>query len=268
MSKLFLVSLGPGRADLLTPAAKTAIQISSDLVGYGLYLDMLGELTQGELTQGKLLHDKPLGEEINRARHSLDLAAAGKTVSLISSGDIGIYAMATLVFELLDRQTKNQENSPQWLDVEIESIPGISAMQLLSSASGALLGHDFCTISLSDLLTPWSIIETRIHAAGQGDFVVSFYNPVSQRRNWQLNSARDILLQYRNHKTPVVLGRNLGRQQESITTTTLEYLNAKDVDMLTCVIVGNRETKIIRPPKHSKMGSKVYTPRGYAGKMQ
>ncbi|WP_286239416.1 precorrin-3B C(17)-methyltransferase [Neptuniibacter halophilus] len=258
MTQLFVVGTGPGDAQLVAPKALQAIAASSDLVAYGLYLDLLGEVCDG-----KQHHDLPLGEEIGRARLALDLAAGGKTTALISSGDIGIYAMATLVFELLDQQLQGRENNPQWLDVEIEVIPGISAMQAGSSRVGAMLGHDFCTISLSDLLTPWKTIEKRIHSAGAGDFVVSFYNPVSKKRDWQLNRARDILLQYRPAETPVLLGRQLTRDDESVRIITLAELDAKDVDMFTLVSVGNSESR------HIINGSKewVYTPRGYSKKL-
>jgi len=227
-------------------------------VAYGLYLDLLGKICNG-----KTHHDLPLGEEIGRARLALDLAASGKTTSLVSSGDIGIYAMATLVFELLDQQLSSKEQHPEWLDVEIEVIPGISAMQAGAAAVGAMLGHDFCTISLSNLLTPWETIEKRIHSAGQGDFVISFYNPVSKKRDWQLNMARDILLDYRPATSPVLIGRQLTREDQEITIITLEQLDAKDVDMFTLVSVGNSESR------HIINGSKewVYTPRGYSKKL-
>lgn len=258
MSKLFVVGTGPGDLQLLAPKAAQAIQASSDLVAYGLYLDLLGQICDG-----KTHHDLPLGEEIGRARLALDLAASGKTTALISSGDIGIYAMATLVFELLDLQLAGKENHPEWLDVEIEVIPGISAMQAGAAAVGAMLGHDFCTVSLSNLLTPWETIEKRIHSAGQGDFVVSFYNPVSKKRDWQLNTARDILLTYRPTSTPVLIGRQLTREDQEITIITLDQLDAKDVDMFTLVSVGNSESR------HIVNGSKewVYTPRGYSKKL-
>jgi precorrin-3B C17-methyltransferase len=258
MTKLFVVGTGPGDSRLVAPKAISAIKASNDLVAYGLYLDILGDVCDG-----KQHHVLPLGEEIGRARLALDLAAAGKTTSLISSGDIGIYAMATLVFELLDRQLQGEENHPEWLDVEIEVIPGISAMQAGAARVGAMLGHDFCTVSLSDLLTPWETIEKRIHCAGSGDFVVSFYNPVSKKRDWQLNTARDILLQYRPASTPVLIGRQLTRPDESIKIVTLAQLDAKDVDMFTLVSVGNSESR------HIVNGSKewVYTPRGYKKKL-
>jgi precorrin-3B C17-methyltransferase len=168
-----------------------------------------------------------------------------------------------LVFELLDLQLAGKENHPEWLDVEIEVIPGISAMQAGAAAVGAMLGHDFCTVSLSNLLTPWETIEKRIHSAGQGDFVVSFYNPVSKKRDWQLNTARDILLTYRPASTPVLIGRQLTREDQEITIITLDQLDAKDVDMFTLVSVGNSESR------HIVNGSKewVYTPRGYSKKL-
>ena len=271
MTKLYLISTGPGDKDLVAPKAIKAIGQCSDLVAYGLYLDLLGRVCDG-----KQHHDLPLGEEIGRARLALDLAASGKTTALISSGDIGIYAMATLVFELLDQQLQGKVDqqslqrdgypvvdSKKWLDVEIEVVPGISAMQAGASRIGAMLGHDFCTISLSDLLTPWETIEKRIHACGQGDFVVSFYNPRSKKRDWQINTARDILLQYRPAETPVLLGRQLTREDENITITTLEKLDAADVDMFTLVSVGNSESR------HIMNGDKewVYTPRGYSKKL-
>ena len=258
MTKLYLVSSGPGDQDFVSPRAVAAVKASTDLVAYGLYLDLLGELCDN-----KTHHDLPLGQEIDRARLSLDLVASGKTTALVSSGDIGIYAMATLVFELLDEQLKGNENHPEWLDVEIEVVPGISAMQAASSRAGAMLGHDFCTISLSDLLTPWQTIEKRLHACGEGDFVVSFYNPRSVKRDWQINTARDVLLKYRPAETPVILGKHLTRDEESMTITTLGELHSDNVDMFTLVSVGNSESK------HISYGEQewVYTPRGYSKKL-
>ena len=226
MKKLYIVGTGPGDKELVVPKALTAVAHSSDLVAYGLYLELLGDVCAG-----KTHHDLPLGEEIGRARLALDLAASGKTTSLISSGDVGIYAMATLVFELLDLQLQKKESHPEWLDVDIEVVPGISAMQAGASRVGALLGHDFCTISLSDLLTPWETILKRLHACGQGDFVVSFYNPRSKKRDWQINTARDVLLEYRPASTPVLIGRQLTREDETINIIRLDELDAKDIDM-------------------------------------
>lgn len=258
MTKLYLIGTGPGDKDLIAPKATAAVIASSDLVAYGLYLDLLGSICED-----KTHHDLPLGEEIGRARLALDLAASGKVTALISSGDIGIYAMATLVFELLDQQLLGKHNHPEWLDVDIEVVPGISAMQAGASRVGAMLGHDFCTISLSDLLTPWQTIEKRLHASGEGDFVVSFYNPRSKKRDWQINTARDILLQYRPKDSPVLLGRQISRDDENIAITTLEKLHSDDVDMFTLVSVGNSESR------HIINGTKewIYTPRGYSKKL-
>ena len=182
------------------------------------------------------------------------LAASGKRVALVSSGDAGIYAMASLVFELVDT-----EDDPAWRRLAIELVPGISALQALAARGGAPLGHDFCAISLSDLLTPWHIIEKRVQAAAEGDFVIALYNPVSKRRTEQLMIARDILLQSRPPDTPVLLGRNLGRAGEQIDIMTLRALESDQVDMLTTIIIGCSTTRQI-----SSGGKKrVYTPRGY-----
>ncbi|MEM7563305.1 MAG: precorrin-3B C(17)-methyltransferase [Pseudomonadota bacterium] len=257
-AKLYIIGTGPGHSDLVTPRASAAIAASTDLVAYGLYLDLLGDVCAG-----KTRHEMPLGEEIERARKALDLAASGHATALISSGDIGIYAMATLVFELLDLQQQGKENHPEWLQVECEVVPGISAMQAAASRCGALLGHDFCTISLSNLLTPWETIVKRLHAAGAGDFVVSFYNPRSKKRDWQIETARDILLEYRPAETPVILGRQLSREDESIQIITLQELNAADVDMFTLVSVGNSESRHFSTAQQQW----VYTPRGYSKKL-
>ena len=258
MQKLFLVSTGPGHSDFLTSATRKAIEASSDIVGYGLYLDLLGNLVAD-----KACHTTNLGQEIDRAALALNLAADGKATALVSSGDIGIYAMASVVFELMERQELNSVAFPQWADVEVKVVPGISAMQAASSRVGALLGHDFCTISLSDLLTPWQTIEKRIHSAGQGDFVVSFYNPVSQKRNWQLDRAVEILLQYRPATTPAILARNVTRPTERVQQLSLSDVRAQNVDMFTLVSVGNSESRRFT----TSHGSYIYTPRGYSGKL-
>jgi precorrin-3B C17-methyltransferase len=252
VTTLYLLSTGPGASDYLPPLAVNALAQSQHLVAYGLYLDLLGSLTDN-----KQRHELPLGEEVERARLALNLAAEGHTTALISSGDIGIYAMATLVFELIDQQQLTK--SSPWDNVIIEVIPGISAIQTLASRAGAPIAHDFCTISLSDLLTPWEVIENRLHAAGKGDFVIAFYNPVSRKRQWQLEKARQILLNYRDAKTPVIIGKNLTRKNETILHTTLQAFDIAQVDMLTLVMVGNSESKRIETSQKQW----VYTPRGY-----
>jgi len=253
VTTLYLLSTGPGASDYLPPLAVKALAESQHLVAYGLYLDLLGSLTDN-----KQCHELPLGKEVERARLALDLAAEGKPTALISSGDIGIYAMATLVFELLDQQQQLSKSS-SWDNITIEVIPGISAIQALASRAGAPIAHDFCTISLSDLLTPWQVIEKRLHAAGEGDFVIAFYNPVSRKRQWQLEQARQILLNYRDAKTPVIIGKNLTRENETIIHTSLQDLDIKQVDMLTLVMIGNSESKRIETAQKQW----VYTPRGY-----
>jgi cobalt-precorrin 5A hydrolase/precorrin-3B C17-methyltransferase len=197
---------------------------------------------------------------------ALDLAAGGRDVALVCSGDAGIYAMATLVYELIDRggnqASGNQASGNQdWPRVEIRGLPGVSAMQVAAARIGAPLGHDFCAISLSDLLTPWPVIERRLQAAAAGDFVIAFYNPVSQRRRSQLQAAKEILLRHRPAATPVVVARNLGRPGERVAVVALEALDIDAIDMLSLVIVGSSETRMVSRPDG---GVWVYTPRGYA----
>ncbi|MDF2366122.1 precorrin-3B C(17)-methyltransferase [Sneathiella sp.] len=252
--KLSVIGIGPGQEPWRTPEASRLIEDATDLVAYGLYLDLLGHSIDG-----KTRHDFGLGEEEKRVRAALDLAAEGKNVALISSGDIGIYAMATLVFELIDREGK-----PNWNRLDIEVTPGISALQAAAARAGAPLGHDFCTISLSDLLTPWEVIEKRITAAAEGDFVISFYNPVSMKRRTQLHAAKKILLEHRPMDTPVIIARNLGRETENVSFVTLSDLDPERIDMLTLVMVGSSESRITTTNSDTK--NWVYTPRGYSGK--
>jgi cobalt-precorrin 5A hydrolase/precorrin-3B C17-methyltransferase len=226
------------------------LEEAGHLVGYGLYLELLGDLVRG-----KALHETGLGDETGRARRALDLAAAGESVALISSGDAGIYGLATLVFDLLDR-----EDRPDWRRIELAVSPGLSALQAAAARAGAPLGHDFCAISLSDLLTPWPAIETRLKAAAAADFVVALYNPRSQRRRDQLVAAKAIFLEHRPPDTPVLLARNLGRAEESVTCVGLAELDPEAVDMLTLVMIGASSTRRVAGT------SWVYTPRGYAGK--
>ena len=266
---LFIVGTGPGTPEWRLPEAEKMLRKATDWVGYGLYLDLISDLHNGQE-----LHYFDLGQEEVRVRHALNLAAQGKTVALVSSGDPGIYAMATLVFELLEtgrfRNTVNSneigpsvsgENSTaHWQRIHVEATPGISALQAASARIGAPLGHDFCTISLSDLLTPWETIVRRIRAAAEGDFVIAFYNPVSQRRTTQLAQAKEILLKHRPAETPVVLARNLGRKEEQVKVVLLEKLDPTQVDMLTVVLVGSSQTRRLHLPNGEV---RVYTPRGY-----
>jgi cobalt-precorrin 5A hydrolase/precorrin-3B C17-methyltransferase len=253
--RLAVVGIGPGHAGGRTAEAEAAVRASTDLVGYRLYLDLLGPLAAS-----KTLHAFDLGQEEARVRAALALAAEGRSVALISSGDAGIYAMASLVFEVIERGA-----NADWARVEIVGIPGVSAMQVAAARLGAPLGHDFCAISLSDLLTPWPVIEQRLSAAAAGDFVVALYNPVSQRRRTQLIAARDILLKLRAPDTPAAIARNLGRDGEALHLTTLAALDPAAVDMLSIVLIGSSTTRRIKRPDG---GEWLYTPRGYDSKSE
>ncbi|MDP6953434.1 MAG: precorrin-3B C(17)-methyltransferase, partial [Alphaproteobacteria bacterium] len=246
--RLAVIGIGPGAAEWRTPEASRLIAESTDLVGYGFYLDLLGPV-------GGERHAYALGEEEKRVDAALDLAGEGRQVALICSGDAGIYAMAALVFERLERCAK-----PAWRPVEVVVAPGISALQAAAARAGAPLGHDFCAISLSDLMTPWEVIERRIEAAAKGDFVIAFYNPVSKRRRRGLAEARRILLEHRADDTPVLLARSLGRADESVAPTTLGALSVDDVDMMTLVMVGASGTRTLARDFATPW---VYTPRGY-----
>jgi len=244
--RLWVVGIGPGGASWRSPEASAALAAATDLVGYRLYLDLLGEVPVG-----KARHATDLGAEAERVTIALDLAARGRDVALVCSGDAGVYALASLVFETLDRTPERAD----WRRAEIAICPGISAMQAAAARAGAPLGHDFCAISLSDLLTPRAVIERRVRAAAQGGFVIAFYNPMSLRRRALLPWAREMLLEHRPPETPVVVARDLGRSGESVALTTLEALDPETVDMLTLVLIGSSETR--------RFGRWVYTPRGY-----
>ncbi len=254
--KLFVVGIGPGSGDWCSPEATAMLMLASDWVGYSLYLELVADLSAG-----KTRHDFGLGAEEERVRHAMELAGQGREVALVCSGDAGIYAMATLVFELLERG----QLSDAARRIDISVAPGISALQAAAARAGAPLGHDFCTISLSDLLTPWADIQKRVTAAAQGDFVIAFYNPVSQRRRTQLVWARDELLAHRPADTPVVLAANLGREGETVRIVTLCELQVDEVDMLTVVLVGSSQTRALRAGDGRTW---VYTPRGYEAKAE
>ena len=249
---LSIIGTGPGDAAHRIPITDSAVGAATDLVGYGPYLDLLGAAARG-----KQRHDFDLGAEEDRCRRALELAATGRNVALVSSGDPGIFAMASLVFELLDR-----DPDPACQRIAITVHPGVSAMQLAAARAGAPLGHDFCAISLSDLLTPWAAIETRLRAAAQADFVVALYNPASRRRRQQFETARDILLAHRPDDTPVIVARNLARPGEQVTIIPLAELSIDAIDMLTIVIVGNSQSRTIT----GGASRWAYTPRGYAAK--
>ena len=253
--KVMLVGIGPGQSVWRTPEATAMIASADELVGYGFYIDLLKGLGEG-----KMRKDFALGEEEARCRYALEEAAKGRDVAIICSGDAGIYAMGALVFELLGRDRTNGGVSDAAGRVEVVTAPGISALQAAAARSGAILGHDFCTISLSDLLTPWEAIEKRIKAAAEGDFVIAFYNPVSKRRREGLAKAKAILLDHRPDDTPVVLATSLGRPEEQIRHRHLADLEVDEVDMMTVVMIGASTSKHISRGD----GTVVYTPRGYA----
>ncbi len=246
--RLAIIGIGPGDPGWRTPEASAALAQASDVVGYSLYLDLLGRAIEG-----KSCHSSAIGDEEARVRLALDLAAAGGSVALVSSGDAGIYGLAPLVFELLDTKAK-----PEWRTIDLMVIPGISAFQAAAARAGGPLGHDFCVISLSDLMTSWETIQTRLEAAAMGDFVVALYNPRSARRQVQLAEATDILLRLRSPETPVFIGRNLGRDEEQRQVICLSELAGADIDMLTIVLVGNSCTRRIDGDS-----PRLYTPRGY-----
>ena len=250
--RLALVGLGPGAAGWRTPEATTLLDDAEDWVGYRGYLELL----EAKPWQRVVRHAFALGEEEVRAHRALDLAAGGRRVALVSSGDPGIYAMAALVFELLERG----ENAA-WQRIAVVVSPGVSALQAAAARAGAPLGHDFCAISLSDLLTPWPEIERRLEAAAGGDFVTVLYNPASEHRRHGLAHAVAILHAARPPATPVVHARNLGRAGETVTITPLAELDLSAVDMLSVLIVGSSRTRILPGPGGRRL---AYTPRGYS----
>ncbi|MGI9436808.1 MAG: precorrin-3B C(17)-methyltransferase [Geminicoccaceae bacterium] len=246
---LAIIGIGPGASDWRTPEAERLLEDADDWVGYQGYLNLL--VKQGLAK----VHGFSLGEEEDRARAALDLAASGRSVALISSGDAGIYAMASLTFELLHREQK-----PAWERIDITVSPGISALQAAAARVGAPLGHDFCAISLSDLLTPWRVIEQRLEAAAKGDFVVALYNPASNKRRQGLSRALAILGAARVPTTPVVIGKNLGRAGEAIDVVEIRAFDEDSIDMLSLIIIGSSRTEIAERLHGRPI---VYTPRGY-----
>ena len=256
--RLALVGLGPGGRAWRSHEAETELIAATDWVGYGLYLDLATDLQAG-----KRLHRFPLGAEEERVCAALTLAGQGRKVALVCSGDPGIYAMASLVFELMDPDGSGANAPDGARRAEIVVIPGISAVQAAAARAGAMIGHDFCCISLSDLLTPWTAIEARLAAAAEGDFVVGLYNPRSMRRRDQMPRALAILGAHRLAETPVIVAHSLGRGDERIETTTLADLDPETVDMMSVVLVGATSTRTFTAGDGRR---RTYTPRGYAAK--
>ncbi len=246
--RLFLIGFGPGAHDQLTLRARQAIAESEVVIGYTTYIKLIAEMLAG-----KEVIRKGMTEELDRATEAIELARAGRTVALVSSGDIGVYGMAGPTFELLREQGWKPGESPQ-----VEVIAGVTALSSCAARLGAPLTHDFAAISLSDLLTPWPVIERRLEAAGQGDFVIALYNPQSKRRTWQLKRTQEILLRYRAPATPVGIVKSAYRKLESVVLTDLEHMTEYEVGMLTTILVGNSNTVAFE--------GMMLTPRGYTNK--
>ncbi|MCW3607140.1 precorrin-3B C(17)-methyltransferase [Burkholderia cenocepacia] len=248
--RLTVLGLGPGAAAWLTPAARAALADATDILGYTTYVNMAGPFRADQR-----VHGTDNREEMQRARHAFELAAEGRRVAVVSSGDPGVFAMAAAVLEALD-----EARDPQWAAVDLRVEPGISASLATAAQAGAPLGHDFCAISLSDNLKPWGVIETRLQHAAQADLVMAFYNPISRARPWQLDRALDIVRAHRAADTVVVLGRDIGRPGATLATTTLGALRSDQVDMRTMVIVGSSTTRRFAIGNAREW---VYTPRWY-----
>jgi cobalt-precorrin 5A hydrolase/precorrin-3B C17-methyltransferase len=245
IGKLLLVGTGPGNLDQMTPAAQTAVASADAVIGYNLYIDLIAPILQ----KHQIVEALPITKERDRATRAIELATWGLNVAVISSGDSGIYGMAGLVME--DLQASGWDGkSPR-----VEVFPGVSAFQSAAARVGTPLMHDFCAVSLSDLLTPWEVIVKRLEAAAAADFVTALYNPKSKTRTQQLDVAREIFLKHRNPDTPVAVVRSVYRENEQITITTLDKLLDVPVDMLTTVLIGNQSTR--------SYGEWMITPRGY-----
>jgi len=251
--RLAVIGLGPGAAELMVPAVKAELARATDVLGYETYVRMAGPFRDDQIQ-----HCTDNREEMQRARHAFRLAAEGRSVIVVSSGDPGVFAMAAAVLEAL-----HESDDPAWHSVDLEILPGVSASLATAAQAGAPLGHDFCVMSLSDNLKPWSIIEKRLDLAAEADLALAFYNPISRARPWQLGRALEIVAQHRTPQTPVVLGRDIGRPGQTLRTTTLGALTADQVDMRTMVLIGSSTTCTF---PRATGGDWVYTPRWYGEK--
>ena len=248
--EMSVVGIGPGDSGTLTPDARAAIESAGHVVAYRRYLDLISPLLRGQR-----VHAYALGEERARVEKAIRLAAGGERVALVCSGDPGVYAMASLVMEMLDGAP-----DPAWSRIALRVVPGVSAMQAAAARAGAPIGHDFCAVSLSDLLTPRPAIEARLAAAAAADFVIALYNPVSAARRDTFARALGILRAHRTPDTPVVVARNLGREGEGVAVLSLGALDPARIDMTTTLIVGSSATRAFT---HGT-STRAYTPRGYA----
>ncbi|PIB55704.1 precorrin-3B C(17)-methyltransferase [Pseudomonas sp. 2995-1] len=251
--RLAVIGLGPGAAELMVPAVKAELARCTDVLGYETYVRMAGPFRADQVQ-----HCTDNREEMQRARHAFELAAQGRSVVVVSSGDPGVFAMAAAVIEAL-----HESSDPAWHQVDLEILPGVSASLATAAQAGAPLGHDFCVMSLSDNLKPWSIIEKRLDLASQADLALAFYNPISRSRPWQLGRALEIVALHRTPQTPVVLGRDIGRPGQTLRVTTLGQLTPDQVDMRTMVLIGSSTTCTF---PRAGGGEWVYTPRWYGEK--
>ena len=245
MSKLYVVGLGPGGAEYMTEEARAALARADVLVGYTVYLDLVRDMFPD-----KEIFTTPMRQEIERCRRALEMASGGKTVAMLSSGDAGVYGMAGLILEM----------SGEFPEVEIEVVAGVTAALSGAAALGAPLMHDFCVISLSDLLTPWETIKRRLRCAAEGDFAVCIYNPCSKKRRDHLRRACDILLDVKSPDTVSGWVRNIGREGQEMKILTLGELRDEELDMFTTVFVGSSKTR--------RIGDRMVTPRGNENKEQ
>ena len=248
--RLAVIGLGPGAAELMVPAVKAELARATDVLGYETYVRMAGPFREDQV-----LHCTDNREEMQRARHAFELAAQGRSVIVVSSGDPGVFAMAAAVLETL-----HESSEPSWHSVDLEILPGVSASLATAAQAGAPLGHDFCVMSLSDNLKPWAIIEKRLDLAAEADLALAFYNPISRARPWQLGQALEIVGRHRTPETVVVLGRDIGRPGQTLRVTTLGELTPDQVDMRTMVLIGSSTTCVF---PRAEGGEWVYTPRWY-----
>ena len=242
MKKIIVAGIGPGSREDITPAVVEALRQADAVVGYQYYFQFVQPL----LKEGCICVDTGMKKERQRAEQAFELAEQGKTVVVISSGDAGIYGMTPLIYEMRRERAS---------DVEVTSLPGISAFQKAASLLGAPIGHDMCIISLSDLLTPWEVIERRIKAAITGDFVTAIYNPKSHGRYWQLYRLQELFLKWRSPETPIGYVRQAGREEQEVKVTTIADFDPEEVDMFTVILIGNSQSYISE--------GKIITPRGY-----
>ena len=242
MGKIIVAGIGPGSKEDITPAVLDAVREADAIVGYKYYFQFI----EPYVKEGCECIDTGMKKERERAEQAFLLAEQGKTVVVISSGDAGLYGMAPLIYEMKQQQLS---------DIEIQTLPGISAFQKAASLLGAPVGHDICLISLSDLMTPWEVIERRIKAAAAGDFVTAIYNPKSHGRYWQIYRLQELFLKYRSAETPVGFVRQAGREDQEIKVTTLEQFDPEEVDMFTVILIGNSQSYIA--------DGQIITPRGY-----